>query len=105
MAHFARIENDIVVDLIVIGNDDCNGGTFPESEPYGQAFIAALAVNDPRLIGTWLQTSYNTRNNVHYDELNQPDGGLAFRLNFGQIGYLFDPDAGEHGEFRPSEGD
>jgi hypothetical protein len=55
MAHFAEIENDIVTQVIVISNDDCNGGEFPESEAVGQAFIASLG-----LTGEWLQTSYNS---------------------------------------------
>jgi hypothetical protein len=55
MAHFAQVNDDNVVQqVIVIGNDDCGGGNFPESEPIGQAFIASLG-----LTGTWLQTSYS----------------------------------------------
>ena len=55
MAHFAQInESNTVEQVIVIANDDCGGGVFPESEPIGQAFIASLGIN-----GTWLQCSYN----------------------------------------------
>lgn len=55
MAHFAQIDdNNIVQQVIVIGNDDCGGGEFPASEPVGQAFIASL-----NLPGVWKQTSYN----------------------------------------------
>jgi hypothetical protein len=54
MAHFARIENGIVREVIVVGNDDCAGGTFPESELPGQAFIASCGIT-----GRWLQTSYH----------------------------------------------
>ena len=54
MAHFAKIENGIVREVIVIGNGDCGGGDFPESEAAGQAFIASLG-----LAGEWKQTSYN----------------------------------------------
>lgn len=75
MAHFARIEDGVVVDLIVIDNNDIEGGDFPNSEPLGQAFIARLAENEPRLQGTWLQTSYNNnfrgvlgQEGMHYDE-------------------------------------
>jgi hypothetical protein len=103
MAHFCKVENGVVTDLIVIDNADCGGGDFPESEPIGQAFIAQLAKGDPRLEGEWFQTSYNTKKGVHYDSEMKPDDKGGFRLNFGQIGYTFDKDAGEHGEFRPSE--
>jgi hypothetical protein len=70
MAHFAQINNDnIVAQVIVIGNDDCGGGDFPESEPIGQAFIASLG-----LPGTWLQTSYHGN----------------FRGTYAGIGYTYD---------------
>ena len=54
MAHFARISNGQVAQVIVIANDDCGGGDFPASEAAGQAFIASLG-----LAGEWRQTSYN----------------------------------------------
>jgi hypothetical protein len=109
VAHFAKIEDGIVTDLIVISNDDCGGGDFPESEPIGQEFIAKLSETEPRLEGYWLQTSYNTYNGLHYpdriieyfyDEDGQimgtngvPEG--AFRGNFGEIGYTYDSDLDE----------
>jgi hypothetical protein len=116
MAHFAKIKNGRVVDLIVISNDDCGGGNFPESEPIGQAFISELSKGDSRLKGHWVQTSYNTFNGKYFPERNiqivfHEDGNIlstngidgGFRHNFGQIGYNFDPNAGEHGEFYPPE--
>jgi len=55
MAHFAELdENNKVLRVIVVSNDDCGGGDFPESEPIGQAFIASLGIT-----GNWKQTSYN----------------------------------------------
>jgi hypothetical protein len=55
MAHFAQINNgNIVQQVIVIANNDCGGGDFPESEPVGQQFIASLGID-----GVWKQTSYN----------------------------------------------
>lgn len=55
MAHFARISEDGSVGLVlVVANDDCGGGEFPESEPIGQAFLASLGLE-----GTWKQTSYS----------------------------------------------
>jgi hypothetical protein len=54
MAHFARVDDGIVRQVIVIDNADCGGGDFPESEPIGQAFIAIIGLD-----GEWLQTSYN----------------------------------------------
>ena len=96
MAHFAKVENGVVTDLIVVRNEDCDGGAFPASEAAGRAHIASLAETDPRLAGEWFQTSYNTRDGVHY-----PDEVGGFRLNFGEIGFVFDKDAGQYGEFRP----
>ena len=74
MAHFARVENGIVREVIVVGNDDCNGGDFPESEAAGQAFIASIG-----LAGVWRQTSYNSN----------------FRGTYAGIGFTFDADADE----------
>jgi hypothetical protein len=54
MAHFAKVDNNIVQEVIVISNDDCNNLEFPESEAIGQAFIASIG-----LLGEWLQTSYS----------------------------------------------
>jgi hypothetical protein len=54
MAHFARIDDGIVREVIVIDNADCGGGDFPESEPIGQAFIDSIG-----LAGEWRQTSYS----------------------------------------------
>lgn len=54
MAHFAKINDGIVEQVIVIANADCGGGDFPSSEPVGQAFIASLGLE-----GEWLQTSYS----------------------------------------------
>lgn len=78
MANFALVENDLVIQVIVIANDDCDNLPFPESEPVGQAFIESLGI-----AGTWLQTSYNNN----------------FRGIFAGIGFSYDPAIGEYGEF------
>jgi hypothetical protein len=72
MAHFARLENNIVCETIVVANEDCGGGEFPASEPIGQAFIASLG-----LTGEWKQTSYNGN----------------FRKQYAGIGCTYNPDA------------
>ncbi len=61
MAHFAQIQNGVVRQVIVVSNDDCAGGEFPESEAAGQAFIASLG-----LAGEWRQTSYNANFRAKY---------------------------------------
>ncbi len=78
MAHFAKVDPKTkkVVDVIVINDEDCNGGTFPESEVPGQKFILELSKNNLLLKGNWFQTSYNNN----------------FRGIFGQVGSLFDKD-------------
>ena len=68
MAHFAKIENSKVVEVIVISNDSCGGGNFPDSEPIGQEFIASIGLD-----GLWLQTSYHA----------------SFRSKFAGIGDIF----------------
>jgi hypothetical protein len=60
MAHFALIDSfNVVREVIVISNADCGGGTFPASEPVGQAFINGPHPYCLALAGTWLQTSYS----------------------------------------------
>jgi len=54
MAHFARIENGRVGQVIVVNNETLGNLEFPASEAVGQAFIASLGLG-----GQWLQTSYN----------------------------------------------
>jgi hypothetical protein len=54
MAHFARIENGIVAQVIVVNNETLGNLEYPESEAVGQEFIASLGLD-----GTWKQTSYN----------------------------------------------
>jgi hypothetical protein len=48
MAHFAKIENGVVREVIVVGNGDA------PTEAAGKAFIASIG-----LAGEWVQTSYN----------------------------------------------
>lgn len=68
MAHFAQINSDnVVTQVIVVSNDDCGGGEYPESDPIGAAFCQNL------LGGTWKQTSYNNN----------------FRKRYAGIGYMF----------------
>ena len=67
MSHFAKIENNIVTNVIVAE----------------QEFIDTQD-------GTWVQTSYNTRNGVHYGQDGNPDGGVALRYNYAGIGYTYD---------------
>ena len=78
MAHFALVTNNIVDEVIVVSNDDCNNLDFPESEPVGQAFIASLGIE-----GTWLQTSYSG----------------SFRGEYAGITWTFEASLGEYGEF------
>jgi hypothetical protein len=54
MAHFAKVENGIVSQVIVVNNETLGDLEFPASEPVGQEFIASLGLD-----GIWKQTSYN----------------------------------------------
>ena len=69
MSHFAKIENNIVTTVIVAE----------------QEFIDTQD-------GIWVQTSYNTRGNVHYGQDGNADGGVALRGNYAGIGYTYDAD-------------
>mgnify|MGYP006280694387 CR=1 FL=1 len=72
MGHFAKVVDGKVVNVIVAEPEFFN--TFVDSSP-----------------GTWLQTSYNTRGNVHYNpDSNEPSGKPALRGNYAGIGYTYD---------------
>ena len=70
MSHFAKIENNIVTQVIVAEQDVIDSGLF----------------GDPK---SFIQTSYNTHNGVHLL------GGTPLRKNFAGIGYTYDPVADE----------
>jgi hypothetical protein len=75
MAHFAQVDQyNIVRDVIVISNADCGGGSFPASEPIGQAFINGPHPSCLALDGDWLQTSYSA----------------SFRGCFAGVGFSYD---------------
>lgn len=79
MAYFAQIDNtNLVLDVIAVNNEQVDNLPFPESEAIGQAFIASLDIP-----GVWLQTSFN---------------GI-FRGRFAGIGFLFDAELGDYGQF------
>ena len=55
MAHFAKInENGVVEQIIVVNNEDILTKEGKESEIVGKRFIKSLGLE-----GTWVQTSYN----------------------------------------------
>jgi len=67
MAHFAKIIDGLVVQVIVAEQD----------------FIDTLGAD-------WIQTSYNTRGGIHYGQDGEPDGGTALRKNFAGVGHNYD---------------
>jgi len=70
MAHFAKIEDGVVTQVIVVDNKDCADATGVEKESIGIAFCERL------FGGTWKQTSYNA----------------SFRKNYAGIGYTYNAD-------------
>jgi hypothetical protein len=72
MAHFAKLDdNNIVMEVNVVGNDIINNLPFPESEALGLAFLIQWSGG----YTNWKQTSYNAN----------------FRKNYAGIGYTYDP--------------
>jgi hypothetical protein len=74
MSHFAKIQNNIVVQVI-------------SAEP---EFFETFIDSSP---GEWFQTSYNTRGGVHYDpqtSLPSEDQSKALRKNYASIGFTYD---------------
>lgn len=71
MSHYAKVVDGKVVQVIVAEAEFFD--TFVDSSP-----------------GEWIQTSYNTRGNVHYGQDGQPDGGVALRGNYAGVGFIYD---------------
>ena len=74
MAHFAKVNNGIVEQVIV-------------AEP---EFFENFKDTSP---GKWIQTSYNTRGGVHYDPNtgeSSSDQSKALRKNYAAIGCTYD---------------
>lgn len=70
MAHFAKIENNIVCQVIVVNNEVLENKPFPESELIGIEFCKSLYGQDTE----WLQCSYNANFRGVYP-------GLGFKYN------------------------
>lgn len=64
MSHFAKVENGLVTEVLVIEQDVIDTGLF----------------GDPSL---WVQTSYNTHGGQHPE-------GRPLRKNYAGIGYTYD---------------
>ena len=63
MAHFAQLdENNVVTQVIVVGNSDTADVNGVESESIGVAFCQSLLGADTN----WKQTSYNSNMRVRY---------------------------------------
>jgi len=77
MAHFAQIDTDGIVTRVLVVPDD--------EQHRGEEYLAV----DLAFGGTWVQTSYNTRGNIHYGPAG-PDGGTALHMNYAGIGYTWD---------------
>jgi len=71
MSHFVKVLDGKVIQGIVAEEDFFK--TFIDTSP-----------------GEWIQTSYNTRGNVHYGQDGQPDGGVALRGNYAGVGFIYD---------------
>ena len=98
MAHFTQLdENNIVTQIIVVGNEDCKTKKGKESEVVGIAFCRNLLGADTK----WVQTSYNANirfryagigmkydstNNVFYAQTPYP----SWTLNPATLGYQGD---------------
>jgi hypothetical protein len=70
LAHFAKIENNVVTQVIVVANKDTADANGVEKEYIGAAFCEKL------FGGTWKQTSYNG----------------TIRKNYAGVGYTYNAD-------------
>lgn len=79
MAHFAELdENNVVLRVVTVDNDVLIGKNGIEEESLGIEYLTNL------LGGTWLQTSYNTKDGKHIL------GKKQFRKNYACPGGTYD---------------
>jgi len=63
MAHFAKLDdNNVVLEVIVINNSDCEDDNGDESEAVGSTYHQSIFGADT----TWKQTSYNGNMRTRY---------------------------------------
>lgn len=74
MAHFAKVLNGVVDNIIVADQD----------------FIDSLPEEDGV---TYVQASYNTRGGIHLGDDRLPDGGEQLRYNYPGRGDIYDAEA------------
>ena len=71
MAHYAKINENNIVEIVIVAEED---------------FIQTQE-------GKWIQTSYNTKEGVHYEpnsDTPSSDQSKALRKNYSGIGYTYD---------------
>lgn len=74
MAHFAKVEDGFVTEVLVIEQEEIDTGNW----------------GDP---AQWVQTSFNTRLGVYYTPgttTPDPDQSKAFRKNYAGVGMVWD---------------
>ena len=69
MAHFAKLDDNNIVEIVVYGRDEDDGKEAELSARTGH---------------TYKQTSYNTQAGIHLN------GGTPFRKNYAGVGYTYD---------------
>lgn len=96
MAHYAYINDNTVVDVIVGPDEDVEVPGFSSWEEYFTA----------KGKGQCLRTSYNTLGGVHYTD-GQPsaDQSKALRMNYAGIGFTYDEDRDAFIPPKPEEGE
>lgn len=91
MAHWAEVDDNGLVLRVTVGNND------DPDEGY-QWLIDNLG-------GTWVKTSYNSREGKRIDPIDGTVTDDHYRYNYAGIGYTFDPDFGADGAFIPPQPD
>ena len=78
MAHFAQLDsNNVVTNVIVVGNDDTSDFNGVEVESIGVAFCQKIIGSDTN----WKQTSYNNRMRGNYAGI-----GMTYMTNVATLG-------------------
>ena len=90
MAHYALVNKDNIVVRVIVCDQD------PMNIDITRKFAEDVS-------GRWLQTSYNTRGGIHYNQDGIPSGQPGFRGNYAGINYTYSDELDAFISPQPSE--
>lgn len=87
MSHYAKVGTRQASIIVAGVQTQIEGGLVDQVIVAEADFFNHFVDTSP---GKWIQTSYNTKGNVHYGADGNPDDGVAVRGNYAGIDFIYD---------------